>query len=107
MTDLCDLLRGATRLVTQRPLLFHYYRMQVRAVPDLIAFFKEQPPLIVDWKVNTSGARIHRRQLAIYALALAHCQSQHKDFPILPREFAPTDFKLLELQLLRNHIHEY
>lgn len=107
MGDLCTLLRGASRLVTQRPLLFHYYRMQVRAVPDLIAFFADEPPLIVDWKVNASVARIHRRQLATYALALAHCQSQHKDFPQLPRAYEPTDFKLLEVQLLHNQIHEY
>lgn len=107
MGDLCTLLKGASRLVAQRPLLFHYYRMSVRAVPDLIAFFSDEPPLIVDWKVNASGARIHKRQLAIYALALTHCQSSHKDFPESPRTYEPTDFKLLEVQLLHNQIHEY
>ena len=108
MGELCNLLGRASKLVSQRPLMFHYYRMQVRAVPDLIAFFADEPPLIVDWKVNAFGRRIHRRQLATYALALAHCQSQHKDFPTLPTEFyEPMDFKLLEVQLLRKQIHEY
>lgn len=107
MGELCNLLGRASKLVSQRPLMFHYYRMQVRAVPDLIAFFADEPPLIVDWKVNAFGSRIHRRQLATYALALAHCQSQHKDFPTLTTEFLPMDFKLFEVQLLHKQIHEY
>ena len=106
MRELFDLLQSANYLIAQRPLVFPSHKGSVRAVPDLIAFFKNQPPLIIDWKVHTYGTRDYRTQLAIYAIALFEC-SPHRDFPIFFSKSKPTDSKLFEVQLLTNVRREY
>lgn len=100
MTDLLEKLRSASHLLPQRPLVYSLSEIQVRAVPDLIAFFNDQPPLIVDWKVNFFGTNDHRQQLGTYAVALTRCDP-HKDFPPI-ENFTPVDIQLLEVQLITN-----
>lgn len=101
MTELLNKLKSASQLIPQRPLVYSLSEVKVRAVPDLIAFFNNQPPLIVDWKVNVFGTNDNRQQLGTYALALSRCEP-HKDFPSSIRNYTPIDIHLLEVQLLTN-----
>ena len=104
--ELLDLLRSADRLVAQRNLVFSIFQTKAKAVPDLIAFFRGEPPLIVDWKVHTFGTTDYRLQLATYAVALVRC-APHQDFPADLSSYSPTDVRLLEAQLLTNVLREY
>jgi hypothetical protein len=99
-------LRDATWLVAQRPLRFSFADVTVQAVPDVIAFPRAAPPLIVDWKVHTFGNRDYRLQLALYGLALLHCKP-HSDFPADLTKWAETDLRLVEAQLISGIEHEY
>ena len=99
MTELWDLLWGASRCIVQRPLQFESFGVKVKAIPDLITFYADAPPLIIDWKVHTKGSYGSRSQLALYALALARCQP-HKDFPSPSPIGDPTEPRLLEVHLL-------
>ncbi len=106
MTELLDSLRNASQLISQRPLAFEHFGMTFKAVPDLIAFFENQPPLIVDWKVHSRSMKDYRLQLAIYALALHRCPP-HRDFPPELKNYSPTDYRLIEAQLLTNIKREH
>jgi CRISPR/Cas system-associated exonuclease Cas4 (RecB family) len=107
MEALLAKLRQASHLVSQRSLTFKHFKGEsVRAVPDLIAFYRQAPPLIVDWKVNTFGTQDHRGQLSVYAVALARC-TIHSDFPDKLQQYEATDFQLMEAQLLTNQLREY
>lgn len=98
-------LRSAQYLVCQRPLSFLHTGETVRAVPDLIAFYSNKPPLIIDWKVHFLGVYRSWKQLGIYALALMR-GNPHKDFPILS-QWEVTDLQLWEVQLLTNQLRRY
>lgn len=99
MEDIATLLREATYLVAQRSLMFSFDSLSIRAVPDLICFFSNQTPLIIDWKVHSYAMQNYRLQLASYATALINCDP-HKDFPKSLAKCKPTDIRLLEAQLL-------
>jgi hypothetical protein len=99
MEDIVLPLREATYLVAQRSLMYSFDSISIRAVPDLICFFSNQPPLIIDWKVHSYAMQNYRLQLACYATALIHCDP-HKDFPTSLAKCKPTDIRLLEAQLL-------
>lgn len=102
---LADLQRGE-RLIAQRPLTFTVFQSKARAVPDLIAFFRDEPPLIVDWKVHAFGNRDYRLQLAAYAVALVR-STPHKDFPASLSLYEPEDGRLVEAQLLTKSLRPY
>ncbi|MBS1790516.1 MAG: PD-(D/E)XK nuclease family protein [Acidobacteria bacterium] len=106
MKDLLVRLQSATHLVPQRPLTFPHLQVSFKAVPDLIAFFDDKPPLIVDWKVHARGVHDYRLQLAAYAIALTRCDP-HDDFPASLSEYSPTQFDLLEVQLLTKQQRQY
>lgn len=106
MHELLNDLRRAERLISQRSLMFSIFQTKVRAVPDLIAFFRDEPPLIVDWKVHVFGTRDYRLQLATYAIALMRCPP-HQDFPSPLALYAPEDVRLIEAQLLTNVLRPY
>jgi CRISPR/Cas system-associated exonuclease Cas4 (RecB family) len=77
-------------------------------MPDLIVFYRDKPPMIVDWKVEAPRYKEHRLQLTIYGYALSRVKP-HKDFP---EEFRKDgvdakQIRLLEFQLLRNKEVEY
>lgn len=101
MDELIQTLRNATYLIAQRALSFTYNSVSVRSVPDLIAFFAADPPLIIDWKVHTHAMQNYRVQLASYAIALTQCKP-HSDFPNTFSRYTPEDIRLLEVQLLTN-----
>lgn len=106
MDGLRAALKRASYVVAQRSLQFKFAGVSVVAVPDVIAFNEEAPPLIVDWKVHSFGTRDYRLQLALYALALSRC-TPHRDFPPSLTDFTPTDYRLVEAQLLSGIEHEY
>lgn len=106
MMELWELLRAATRCIAQRPLQFESFGVKVKAIPDLIAFYAGDPPLIIDWKVHSKGSYSSRFQLALYALALTRCRP-HRDFPPLVRIEDPTELQLLEVQLLTGQQRPY
>ena len=106
MSDLLGRLRRARLLVPQRALCFPHTDVTVRAVPDLIAFYEDAAPLIVDWKVHSFGHREAWLQLGIYSLALTRCKP-HRDFPSSLARWQMTDVLLNEVQLLTARIREY
>jgi len=55
MTELIADLVGASRILAQRSLSFHFGNANVKARPDIIAFYDKDAPLIVDWKVHFFG----------------------------------------------------
>ena len=77
----------------------------VRAVPDLIAFFRNAPPLIVDWKVHARAGAGFKEQLAGYAFALFRSGGQ----PGMPSlgGLKVEDVALLEVQLLTDELRDY
>ena len=106
MRELLDDLKQAERLIAQRSLNFSVFDAGAEAKPDLIVFYRNQPPLIVDWKVHTFGTTDYRLQLAAYALALERC-NPHKDFPQPDRRGLATEMRLIEAQLLTNKLRSY
>jgi CRISPR/Cas system-associated exonuclease Cas4 (RecB family) len=106
MADLKVLLKSSDHLIPQRALIFEHSGVSVRAVPDLIAFFGDNPPVIVDWKVHVFGVDEAWLQLAAYSLALTRC-SPHKDFPPTMKSFLARQIELVEVQLLTNCIRRY
>lgn len=94
-------------LVPQRPLRFSFADIRIACVPDLIVFYDDKPPLIVDWKVHVFGNTDYWLQLGIYALALSRT-NPHRDYsqyqPLLKD---PKTFHLIEYQLLKNHQKSY
>lgn len=106
MSEFKQLLRNSTYCAAQRALLFDHSGAKVRAVPDLIAFFTERPPLIVDWKVHTFGVHDYRDQLVTYAIALTRAKP-HRDFPADIARWRETDIELLEVQLLRGFVRHH
>jgi hypothetical protein len=106
LAELKQLLREAKYRVAQRSLIFDHAGAKVRAVPDLIAFFANKPPVIVDWKVHTFGVRDYRDQLLTYAIALMRAKP-HKDFPSDLSRWKESDVVLFEVQLLRGITRQY
>jgi hypothetical protein len=107
LEDLWAILLEADHLIPQTTFSFLHYGVWVTCRPDLIILFKDDSPLIVDWKVHTFDIRDYRLQLAIYALALLR-SNRSKKLPTSIAGFSATDVGLLEVQLLtrkqRNHL---
>jgi hypothetical protein len=104
--ELIDYLRTSNYLITQRPLSFSLHDFTIKGVPDLIAFFPNQPPHIFDWKVHFFGTKTYNDQLLIYALALVKC-NPHRDFIGYLNGFTESDIRLSEYQLLKNTLRDY
>lgn len=106
MKGLLETLQRASLCVAQRALTFEHEGVSVRAVPDLIAFFPDGPPLIVDWKVHTFGTKDYWLQLVTYALALTRCKI-HRDFARHFDGCEATAVRLIEVQLLTSQLREH
>jgi len=106
MEEIKQTLKSATLLMPQRPLIFSHSGVSVRAVPDLVVFFRDRPPIIVDWKVHVFGIYEAWLQLGVYALALTHCKP-HNDFPPQIRGIQAEQIELIEVQLLKNRARRY
>ncbi len=105
-SDLHRQLLNASYLIAQRSLTFSHEGIKAKMTPDLVAFFDDQPPLIIDWKVHTFGSQDYRLQLALYALALINCEP-HSDFPTAFHGYQATDVQLIEVQLLTKQQRHY
>lgn len=106
MDELLAKLRSATYLFAQHPLIFPLFDVNIRSVPDLIGFYHNEPPLIIDWKVSIFGTNDYRSQLGTYALALSR-NNGRMEFPASASIYKPTDFGLFEVQLLTGQLREY
>lgn len=109
MTALLERLLDARLLVAQRALSYPLAlpdgeRVTVRAVPDLLVFSRDAPPLIIDWKVSARAATAHREQLTGYALALDRGRGQAS---LPPLRTGAADTELLEVQLLAGEMRHY
>ncbi|KKM05968.1 hypothetical protein LCGC14_1748720 [marine sediment metagenome] len=98
------LLDKNTVLVAQKILNYRFNLVNVIGRPDLIIYFKHDPPMIIDWKVYLHRNNDARLQLGTYAIALSECVS-HDPFQ-KPIE-DPTKIKLIEYQLLKNFQRYY
>ena len=106
MKELLESFRNAQYLYPQYILWFKHFRNEtVRGIPDLIVAHRNQPPQIVDWKVNTWGTRDYRLQLATYAIALERCTSS--SLPDAISSYTALDYQLTEVQLLTNQVRQY
>lgn len=96
MDSLIAKLGEATQLVAQFPLWLTLCDHKIKAIPDLVAYYRNEPPLIVDWKVHHAGVKDSEFQLKTYALAVAR-QRQGWDI---------AEIRMAEVQLLtRQHRH--
>lgn len=98
-TFVWEALKKADMCITQRYIPFSCNEASLIAVPDVICFYPDRNPLIIDWKVQSNPISDYWMQLATYALGLTTC-TPHKDWPILPSRITPIDVELAEVQLL-------
>lgn len=90
---------SADYLAEQQTLWCRVSNNSVKGIPDLIAFWRNRPPIIYDWKVHFYGTTSHERQLLIYALALANNKSR-ADFEPYLAGHQPENTGLTEVQLI-------
>jgi hypothetical protein len=102
------IMTNSFHIIAQRSLVFELGNIPVSCTPDMIVFFKDAPPLIVDWKVHSFGNADSWLQLGVYAVALSRTKP-HRDFPVgIQNQLKnPTDIRLVEYQLLKNMRREY
>jgi hypothetical protein len=97
MESLLAKLGEAKQLLAQRTFWFELCGYKIKAIPDLVAYFNSESPLVVDWKVHHSGVKDSEFQLKTYALAVAR---QGATWPI-------ADIRLAEVQLLTGQHRHY
>lgn len=105
---LASLARNARKVIAQRNLQFRFGDFTVTCKPDVVAFFDDRPPMIIDWKVQRTGTTDHWLQLGIYAFGLSQV-SPHRDFPDNFTRWSakPHDYELVEYQLLQDRQKRY
>lgn len=104
--ELLSHLRSASYLIPQRTLVYNSHDFTIKGVPDLIAFFPDEPPHIYDWKVHHSDTKTYTEQLLVYAQSLIKCWP-HNDFEEYIKGYNVYDVRLSEYQLLSNKIRNY
>lgn len=96
METLLIKLGEARQLLSQRTFWLELCGYKIKAIPDLVAYYDHEAPLVVDWKVHYAGVKDSEFQLQTYALAVAR---QKQSWPV-------TDIRMAEVQLLtRQHRH--
>jgi hypothetical protein len=102
------IITNSTYVTAQRSLVFQFENTTISCTPDLLTFFSNAPPLIVDWKVHSFSNAESWLQLGVYAVALSRIEP-HQDFPddIKNQLNDPTNIRLVEYQLLKNKQREY
>lgn len=95
--ELRQLIKAAEFRSPQRSVALKYGEMTVRGTPDLVLYFRDGPPVILDWKVHALGELDAWKQLSIYAVLVS---AKRKDC-------RPEEIRLLEVQLLLGEIREH
>ena len=98
------LLDSDTVLVAQKNLNYKFQEFNIISRPDLIVYFRDEPPMIIDWKVYFFRTENARMQLGVYAIALTECISTD---PFQKPIDDPTEIRLIEYQLLKNFQRNY
>ena len=106
MDEVKALIKTGRQLVDQRSLSFRLAGVSVQAIPDLIVFYQNDPPLILDWKVHARGLFDAFQQLVLYAMALTRAEP-HRDFPASLTDVAEEDVTLMEVQLLSRTVRRH
>lgn len=106
MEELLDKLAHASHVIAQRPLHMQHSGVSVLAVPDVIAFYVDKPPLIVDWKAHAFGLADAWLQLTIYAIALIR-GAPHADFSTGLAQWREEDVELVEVQLMTRQVRKH
>lgn len=99
-----DELRAARRVVAQNTFHFKFRGKPVGAIPDLVAFYHDRPPLVIDWKVHFFGLRDARTQLLIYAMGLVR---SGKAGAGQERPWIEGDIRTMEVQLLTGVVRRF
>lgn len=99
-------LMSAKALFAQRSLQYQAFGVSIAATPDLIAFYHDEPPAILDWKAHAVGTSDAWLQLALYGAALTRCK-RHSDFPEDPSSRAVGEIRLVEVQLIIDRIRRH
>lgn len=99
-------LMAASQMTAQCTIMFPHAGATVRAVPDLICFFPQEPPIIIDWKVHHFGVHDYYAQLVCYALALTRC-GPHGLLPPALKAYPAHDVRLIEAQLLTAEVRHH
>jgi hypothetical protein len=97
-------LRAARRVVAQQTFHFQLCGNPIGVIPDIVAFYDDRPPLIIDWKVHFFGLRDARVQLLIYAMGLAR---SGKGGGSTVRAWAETEIRTAEVQLLTGVVRRF
>jgi len=103
-----SIMEKSSCIIAQRQLTFKLDRFTVSCTPDLIVFYYDAPPLIVDWKVHFFANADSWLQLGVYAVVLSKVKP-HRDFPDKARYMSEdaARIRMLEYQLLKNEQREY
>ena len=99
-------LKKAKYVAPQRSIWFRHTDISARATPDVTAFFSDEPPLIVDWKVHAFGQHEAWLQLGVYAIALVR-GTLPANYTGYWEDWSEGDIQLMEAQLLTNRLREY
>lgn len=97
-------LRAARRVVAQQTFHFRLCGQPIGVIPDLVAFYHDRPPLIIDWKVHFFGLRDARTQLLIYAMGLAR---SGKGGGTADRGWTEEEIRTSEIQLLTGVVRQF
>lgn len=106
MDEVKELIKRGRQYVDQRSLSFRLAGVSIQAIPDLIVFFEDRAPLILDWKVHAFGLFDAFQQLVLYAMALTRGKP-HRDFPESLAGVATEDVELMEVQLLNRTVRRH
>ena len=106
MDEVKELIKRGRQHVDQRSLSFRLAGVSIQAIPDLIVFFEDRPPLILDWKVHAFGLFDAFQQLVLYAMALTRGKP-HRDFPTSLAGVGAEDVELMEVQLLNRTVRRH
>jgi len=103
-----SLVQSNLYLIPQRTLHHSMIDFHITCTPDLIVFYNERPPLIIDWKVHSGRNTDYWLQLGVYSYILSRTKP-HKDFPTRFSALVSDskEIELIEFQLLQNKIKRY
>lgn len=98
------IIENSSQLFAQPVLNSAFNNINLVAHPDLVIFYKNDSPEIIDWKVHFYGDSDAWLQLGIYAYVFVDSKlNSYLDEPIKD----PSQIKIMEYQLLKDFQREY